>query len=720
MFLAGILAVNMVSVYTASASAPEDQSGNALQEAFARHDEVADSLTSFNTEAEARTRSSWYSNLTAEEEQAVIDSMNENFKEAVLKAAYEDLENSEPWDYNSQILSIAAQEEICPQDLLDRYLLASALYADNLSAKLWDELSVYIRRYEEEHPEMLPKEEPYEIYDEDGFAVGYNGVDYAAGSGMDYAAESGMDYADSSYTFDSEDDTALFGVYSAEEAYETADGPLTEPFDDPLPAPVGEPLPQTEETFSTAEYNEIAENPFKSVSVSPLSTFSIDVDTAAYTKVKYDILDGFPLDKDEVKTEELINYFNYDYSADRVSDEPFLISTAYTSCPWQADHRLVRIGIRADDLTEKPDTNFVLVTDVSGSMMILNKLPLALSAYADMLENFDDSDTISLIYYASGNGVVLENVSCGQKEQIYEGLAATLFSAGGGTNGALGLNTAYDMAEKSLIENGVNRVIIATDGDFNIGKTSESQLKEIVEEGRKKGVYLTILGYGSENLKDNKMEVMAENGNGNYHYIGDMADAKKALVQESDSTLIPIADDVKIQVEFNPALIKEYRLIGYESRILNAEDFNNDQVDAGEVGAGKSVTALYEVVLPDGDPEADVQELKYSKTEASGNATDLCNVAVRYKETGSGRTGAASMLVEKPVMAEDFAEIPDENTALAISLAEFGMVLRDSPYKGTATLSSAELIAEAVAAETGNELVQSYVDLIGVLKEHSR
>ena len=696
LFLAGILAVNMVSFCTASARAGENQAGDALKEAFARHDETADSLTEFNTDTEQRTRSSWYSNLTSQEEQAVIDSMNENFRNAVLKAAYENLENPDPWDYDSRLLSALVEEDACPQELMDRYLLARALYADNLAAELWEELSVFIKRFGDEHPDLLPEEEPYEVYDEEVYESVANAPVYAAGSGMDAS----MDYE----TLAADDGMALFEEYA----------------DEALEEPAAPPLPQPEETFSTAEYNEITENPFKSTSVSPLSTFSIDVDTAAYTKIKYDILDGYEIDKDEVKTEELINYFNFDYSADRISDEPFLISTAYTSCPWQADHRLIRIGIRADDVTEKPDTNFVLVTDVSGSMMIINKLPLALSAYADMLENFDGSDTISLIYYASGNGVVLENVSCEQKEKIYDGLAATLFSAGGGTNGALGLNNAYDMAEKSLIENGVNRVIIATDGDFNIGKTSESQLKEIVEEGRKKGVYLTILGYGAENLKDNKMEVMAENGNGNYHYIGDMADAKKALVQESDSTLIPIADDVKIQVEFNPALIQEYRLIGYESRMLNAEDFNNDQVDAGEVGAGKSVTALYEVVLPDGDPETDVQELKYSKTETAGNTTDLCTVAVRYKEPGSGRTASASMLVEKPVLAEDFMELPDRNTALAISLAEFGMVLRDSPYKGTATLSSAELIADAVAEETGSGLVQSYAELIGVLKAHSR
>ena len=469
----------------------------------------------------------------------------------------------------------------------------------------------------------------------------------------------------------------------------------------------------------TAEYNEIKENPFKSVTASPLSTFSIDVDTAGYTKLKYDILDGYEIEKDEVKIEELINYFNYDYSGDRVENEPFTVSTEYTLCPWNNKHGLIRIGIQADDVQEKPATNFVLVTDVSGSMMLINKLPLALSAYADMLEGFDEKDTISMMYYASGQGVILENVSCDKKEEIYKGLAEALTRAGGGTYGSLGLQTAYEMAEKSYIENGVNRILIATDGDFNIGVTSEGALKEIVEAGRQKGVYLTILGYGSENLKDNKMEVMAENGNGNYHYIGDMTDARKALVQESASTLIPMADDVKIQVEFNPSLVQEYRLIGYESRILNAEDFNNDKVDAGDVGAGKSVTALYEVVPAGEENVTDTPDLKYSKTEAAGDTDDLCTVSIRYKDINSGKTGSESRLVEKPVLAADYHEIPDANTALAISLAEAGMTIRDSEYKGTATLTSAEAIAKAVAAETGNDLALSWADLLRTLISQS-
>ena len=676
--LAGLLAAHMLSFCAAVPGFADPSPEDILREAFKKHDEIADDLHDFNSKAEQRRRSSWSSNLTPEEEQAVIDTMNSRFKEAVLKEAYIKLNDSN--EYESKVLSILAEADYLPQEKLDAYLLAIALYADNLADQLWDELSPAIDEFDRTHPGVLPDPEDY----------------------MVYLTEEAEDLA--------------YSVESAEGAVSAPEDFM--PFDEPAqPEPAEQP--ESGEVFSTAEYNVIDENTFRSVSVSPLSTFSIDVDTAGYTKVKYDILDGFPIEKDEVKIEELINYFNFDYSADRDPGVPFVVSPAYTICPWNADHRLLRIGIRTDDVQEHPNTNFVLVTDVSGSMMLVNKLPLALSAYADMLENFGENDRISLIYYASGNGVVLENENCADKEKIYDGLAKVLLSAGGGTNGALGLNTAYDMAENSLIPDGVNRVIIATDGDFNIGKTSEGDLKGIVEEGRKKGVYLTILGYGAENLKDNKMEVMAENGNGNYHYIGDMTDARKALVQESDSTLIPMADDVKIQVEFNPDLVQEYRLIGYESRILEAEDFNNDRKDAGEAGAGKSVTALYELVPAGSGSETSVPDLKYSKTETSGNDTDICTVAVRYKDVNSAKSGSASHLIEKTVLAEDFSELPDVNTALAISLAEFGMVLRDSEYKGTATLSSAEAIAEAAAEVTQDELVQSYADLIHTLKEQS-
>lgn len=700
-----------------------------LEEVLKNHDSFTDGLSQWNVKAEKRSRSAWSSNLSPAQEQAIIDSMNGNFKRAVLARAYETLENADGWDRRDLYLSALLKLELIPRDKVDAFLLARALYAENLEAELWNEINEILEKAQKEHPEDFPEPEIYPEAMEDGAVY-----EEAAGAAAGYAAPSGamMSNAESLAPMEKAMDSAA------------ESGAMMEPSDSGDPGMPDDPTAggtpgQEWDDFNTAEYNAIRENPFKSVAASPLSTFSIDVDTAGYTKLKYDILDGYEIEKDEVKIEELINYFNYDYGenalnaedpdqnnsdgeqndGDQTSKEPFTVSTEYTRCPWNTAHGLIRIGIRTDDVKEDPDTNFVLVTDVSGSMTLINKLPLALSAYADMLDGFEEKDTISLMYYASGQGVVLQNVTCDKKETIYRGLADVLARAGGGTNGALGLQTAYEMAEESYIENGVNRVLIATDGDFNIGSTSEGQLKEIVEEERKKGVYLTILGYGSENLKDNKMETMAENGNGNYHYIGDMADARKALVQESSSTLIPMADDVKIQVEFNPALVQEYRLIGYESRILNAEDFNNDRVDAGDVGAGKSVTALYELVPAGGQGETSTPDLKYSKTETTGDAKELCTVAIRYKDINSAKTGAESRLVEKPVLAEDYREIPDDNTALAISLAEAGMVIRDSEYKGTATLTSAGAIAKAVAADTGSELAGSWAELLQTLIDQS-
>ena len=690
----------------AAASAAGDQlpaePRQSLEDVFHNHDSFTDDLSKWNAKAETRPRSGWYSNLTSEEEEAVIDSMNADFRRAALALAYERLEDPDDYDDRGRCLKVLLQHDMISKDVADRYLLASSLYADNLAEELWKEIDQIIEKARKEDPDLFPEPEPDLLY-EDGMGM-------AASGGMveESAMETGLALASES---PASDDAETGSPESAQNKRvesgqpDTPDGQMPDPDEDP--------------DFNTAEYNTIRENPFKSVASSPLSTFSIDVDTAGYTKLKYDILDGYQIEKDEVKIEELINYFNYDYSGDRVGEEPFTVSTEYTRCPWNSGHGLVRIGIRADDRQEKPATNFVLVTDVSGSMMLINKLPLALSAYADMLEGFDEKDTVSLMYYASGQGVVLENVSCDKKDEIYRGLAELLFNAGGGTYGSLGLQTAYEMAEKSYVENGVNRVLLATDGDFNIGATSEGALKEIVEAGRQKGVYLTILGYGAENLKDNKMEVMAENGNGNYHYIGDMTDAEKALVQESASTLIPMADDVKIQVEFNPALVQEYRLIGYESRILNAEDFNNDKVDAGDVGAGKTVTALYELVPAGGESETSVPDLKYSSKESAGEDSELCNVAIRYKEINSGKTGSESRLVERQVLAADYHEIPDDNTALAISLAEVGMVIRGSEFKGTATLTSAEAIAGAVAADTGSDLVKSWAELLGTLIRQS-
>ena len=652
----------------------------ALAGAFKSHDSFKDDVKSFNTKIVERDYS--------QQEIDNFKSMNKHFLKALVDEAlssdynyYSDAGNLSLRKFKEEVLE---RRHLIDEDAFVEYAGAVIINVDydyrillyqNLMKDVDTETyqSIVGKTPWEESPEEEASEYPIQ-----SLAKGINNRSLVGAS----AAVT--------------NDVSLFSVDSVSEAFEY---------------PV--------EEFNTKEYNTIDENVFKSVKTSPLSTFSIDVDTASYTDLKYTIRNGWEIEKDAVKIEELINYFNYDYSSERVGDEPFSVDTEYTVCPWNTEHKLMRIGIKADEVNTDLKTNFVLVVDVSGSMLSILKLPLALSAYADMVENLNEEDKISLMYYANGTDVLLDSIPCSESDKIYHALAKAYLGAGGGTNGSLGLNTAYEMAEKNLIKDGVNRVIIATDGDFNIGKTSEGELKDIVEKGRKKGVYLTILGYGDENLKDNKMEVMAENGNGNYHYIGDVSDATKALVEEAQCTLIPVADDVKIQVEFNPSEVAEYRLIGYESRLLNAEDFNNDKVDAGEVGAGKSVTALYEIVPVGSVSETSTPDLKYTQNQALGESTDVCTVSIRYKDVNSSLFDYKSHLAEYVVPKETFVEIPSDNTSLAIALAEYGMVIRDSEFKGSATLSSAQAIAEAVYKDTNNPYVGEFVELIKMLKEQS-
>ena len=709
------------STDSVEAAAPSER----LRKAFENHDQNTDSITRLNINAPEQSYSYWGTGLTSEEEKEMILSMNEHFKKAVLKKS---LEKTKPYSYGPnetifpdggkqyiyegnwyQLLLDAAEGGAISREDAELCILADTLWTDRLYGELSEQLKPKVFAWlRDSHSDKLKPYDPYEpMMSVDSYSR------FAAMSGASSSAAKNsfatMEEAvlDEDVLVDVAEEVLPMMGYEQEDSEDSMNGDVE-----------AGGMETEEEYFNTSEYNVIKENGFHSVSASPLSTFSIDVDTAGYTKVKYDILQGREIPKDEVKIEELINYFNFDYTADRIGNDPFIISTQFTSCPWNNEHQLLRIGIRADDLQDKPDTNFVMVADVSGSMLSLNKLPLALNAYADMLEGLDGSDKVSLMYYADSDGVILDGVACDEKDKIYEGLADTLFSAGGGTYGEAGLNTAYSMAKESFIENGVNRVLIATDGDFNIGRTSSSDMKDIVEAGRKEGIYLTILGYGFENLKDNKMETMAENGHGNYHYIGDVADARKALVEEAASTLIPVADDVKIQVEFNPENVQEYRLIGYESRLLQAEDFNNDKVNASEIGAGKSVTALYEIVPVGAGAETSTEKLKYTSIQSNGG-DDICTVAVRCKPINSSITGAASERIEKAVSKDEYVEIPDDSTALAISLAEFGMVLRDSEFRGTACLSSALAIAEAVAEDTRDPLAVSYAELLATLKENS-
>jgi len=402
-------------------------------------------------------------------------------------------------------------------------------------------------------------------------------------------------------------------------------------------------------SFNTEEYSRIYENRFFDTLHNPLSTFSIDVDTASYANIRRFIrTNQFPL-KDAVRIEEMVNYFDYDYPLPG-KKEPFSIFTEMSSCPWNEEHRLIHVGLQGRELTseEQPPSNLVFLLDVSGSMRSPNKLPLLQTAFKLLAKELDEKDRVSIVVYAGAAGVVLPSASASEKAEIIE--AVDRLRAGGSTAGGEGIRLAYKTAMENFIRDGNNRVILATDGDFNVGVSSTSELVRMIEEYRKKGVFLTVLGFGMGNYKDNRMEQLADKGNGNYFYIDNILEAKKVFIDDLTGTLFTIAKDVKIQVEFNPAKVKAYRLIGYENRILDKEDFADDTKDAGELGSGHSVTALYEVIPYSSDEEvAQIGDLKYQDTKINPKAfksPEVMTVKLRYKEPD----GDKSKLIEAPVL----------------------------------------------------------------------
>lgn len=439
---------------------------------------------------------------------------------------------------------------------------------------------------------------------------------------------------------------------------------------------------------NTEEYNAVEENGFRSVAVTPLSTFGADVDTASYSNIRRMLMEGrTPADipKGAVRIEEMLNYFSYDYELPG-EGEIFGITLDGADCPWQKDHGLIRIGVRTQELdfSQSPKSNLVFLLDVSGSMDEPGKLPLLKQAFSMLVDNLGEKDRISIVTYAGVEKVVLEGARGDEKAVILDTL--NTLTAGGGTNGSAGIDTAYALAEKYFVPDGNNRVILATDGDLNIGSTSESQLKTIVEEKKKGGVYLSVLGFGQGNLKDNKLRTLADNGNGNYAYVDSLMEAKRVLVDEMGSTLVTVAEDVKFQVEFNPARISEYRLLGYENRLLAAEDFADDTKDAGEVGAGHTVSVLYEVVWA-GEEGADSKgntTLKYQTMEpASGEAMkEWATLKVRYKEPGTSTSKELVRAFGQEIYKESLSEA---GMLLEASVAEFGMLLSDSEWKGNAS-----------------------------------
>ena len=445
--------------------------------------------------------------------------------------------------------------------------------------------------------------------------------------------------------------------------------------------------------FNTETYDRIHENAFLAAAKSPLSTFSIDVDTASYSNMRRFLTQGQLPPPGAVRIEELINYFTYAYSQPRAG-VPFSTTAEVSACPWNPSHRLVHIGLQGRRIAKKqmPPRNLVFLLDVSGSMSNPNKLPLLKAALRLLVSQLTEQDRVAMVVYAGSSGLVLPSTTGDNKDKILSALGR--LQAGGSTNGGAGIQLAYKVARKHFRQGGINRVILATDGDFNVGNTSQSGLVRLIEKERQSGVFLTVLGFGMGNYKDSTMEKLADKGNGNYAYVDSLAEARKVLVNEAGATLVTIAKDVKIQVEFNPARVSAYRLIGYENRMLRARDFNDDKKDAGEIGAGHSVTALYEVV-PAGvkSPQAGtVDPLKYQKPalSAASASGELLTLKLRYKKPA----GSVSKLISTTVRDDQQARTgASQSLRFSSAVAAFGMLLRGSKHKGQASFAMVKKLA---------------------------
>ncbi len=463
-----------------------------------------------------------------------------------------------------------------------------------------------------------------------------------------------------------------------------------------------------QEEFNTEDYNTIYENKFLDTVNNPLSTFSIDVDTASYSNVRRFLTTGTKPPVDAVRIEEMVNYFKYDYPQPE-GEEPFSVTKEISKCPWNEKNSLLLVGLQGKKIESEslPPSNIVFLLDVSGSMNDANKLPLIKSGFKLLVDQLREEDRIAIVVYAGAAGIVLDSTSGENKDKILD--AISNLQAGGSTAGSEGIELAYNVAKKNFIPSGNNRVILATDGDFNVGVSSEGELTRLIEKKRKEGVFLTVLGFGTGNIKDSKMESLANKGNGNYAYIDNILEAKKVLVNEMGSTLYTIAKDVKIQVEFNPAKVKSYRLIGYENRLLAKEDFNNDLVDAGEMGAGHSVTALYEIVTAgsEGEP-ANVDELKYQES-AVIPSDEIATLKLRYKKPD----GDESKLLTQTIDDQDIKASSSDNLKLASSVAEFGLLLRDSEYKGTANYEALIERAKETLDNDDTGYGKEFIEMVG-------
>ena len=465
--------------------------------------------------------------------------------------------------------------------------------------------------------------------------------------------------------------------------------------------------PKNPDKANAEAYGTIVENPFRSPSVAPRSTFSADVNTASYSNVRRFITQGKLPPRDAVFLAEMVNYFPYRYP-EPVSDAPVSMTLDLAACPWKPDHKLARIGVKARTLAphESPRRNLVFLIDVSGSMRTDNRLPLVKQSIELLVDRLTAEDTVSIVTYAGDAGLKLPPTPGNQRGRILDVVRS--LTAGGGTNGSGGIQLAYETARRSFIEGGANRIVLCTDGDFNLGQTSESDLVQLVEKERASRVFLTVLGYGMGNLKNSNLEKLANHGNGHYAYIDNINEARKVFVEQGGA-LVCVAKDVKFQVEFNPTKVAAYRLLGYENRVLRDEDFKDDNKDAGDIGSGHTVTALYEIVpvgvkidLPGVDP------LKYTAPAQPGAATDeWLTVKMRYKQpdgdVSKELVGVLPVSGEKP-MSEDFR--------FAAAVAEFGLVLRESPYKSNANLGDVLSLAEGAMKHDPNGHRKEFLDIV--------
>ena len=483
-----------------------------------------------------------------------------------------------------------------------------------------------------------------------------------------------------------------------------------------VPAPMATGMPngsysgRTEDRWNTSEYTYIRENGFRSVAASPLSTFAADVDTASYAQLRSLILAGKAVPSDAVRIEEMLNYFTYDYPAPE-KDCPFGVYMELAPCPWNGETLLLQIGLQAETVADenRPRHNLVFLIDVSGSMHGADRLDLVKRAFLMLLEELQPTDTVSIVTYASRDEVVLSGVPAADKVRIMEAISA--LRAVGSTNSASGIVTAYQLAEQYAVPGGVNRILMATDGDFNVGMTSEGDLARLVMDKKMSGVRLTMLGVGYGNYKDNKLEALADYGDGNYYYLDTVYEARRALVTEAGGTFVEVARDVKLQLDFNPAMVKAYRLIGYEDRIMAAEDFADDAKDGGEIGSGHRVTALYEIVPAGSDYLSDIPQSRYRQPAPGEENGEWLTLSIRAKKPDAD----VSALWSFPLAGAAAEELSDR-MKFAAAVAETGMLLRGSEFSGSASFAGALDLARASGLVTGDPYKEEFVYLLTLLE----